>query len=55
MTLQGTNSPVEQEGVVQTASLRGELTAQLLMVGIIIRQKGQDFKTKQVIWSKTEL
>lgn len=54
MTLQGTNSALEQEGVMQTANLRGELPAQLLMVDIIRRQKGQDFKVRQVIWSKTE-
>lgn len=40
---------------MQTANLRGQVTAQLLMVDIIIRQKGQDLEMKQVIWSKTEL
>lgn len=53
--LQGTNGALEQEGVMQTASLRGELTAQLLMVGITVTQKDQDFKMGQVIRSKTEL
>lgn len=40
---------------MQTANLRRKVTAQLLMVNIIIRHKGQDFVMRQVIWSKTEL
>lgn len=40
---------------MQTANLRGQVTAQILMVDIIIRQKGQDLEMRQIMWSKTEL